>query len=60
MRCRRLRSFQPSRVHLNTLIAPAGADNGYAAPIALKGAIESRAGNMVGSGIKPPTPIMDR
>jgi capsid protein len=68
---RRLRNFQPSRAHLNTLIAAAGADitararwlvrnNGYAAPIALKGAIESWAGNVVGSGIKPPTPIMDR
>lgn len=56
---RRLKSFQPSRAHLNTLIAAAGADitararylvrnNGYAA-----NAIESWAGNVVGPGIKP-------
>ena len=56
---RRLKHFQPSRAHLNTLIAAAGADitararwlvrnNGYAA-----NAIESWAGNVVGAGIKP-------
>src|SRR5262245_14864446 len=56
---RRLKGFQPSRVHLNTLIAAAGPDitararwlvrnNGYAA-----NAIESWAGNVVGAGIKP-------
>ncbi len=56
---RRLRHFQPSRAHLNTLVAAAGADitararwlvrnNGYAA-----NAIESWAGNVVGYGIKP-------
>ncbi|MBI4968184.1 MAG: phage portal protein [Rhodospirillales bacterium] len=56
---RRLKSFQPSRAHLNTLIAAAGTDitararylirnNGYAA-----NAIESWAGNVVGAGIKP-------
>ena len=54
---RRLRGFQPSRAHLNTLIAAAGPDitararwlvrnNGYAA-----NAIESWAGNVVGAGI---------
>jgi lambda family phage portal protein len=62
---RRLRNFQPSRAHLNTLIAAAGADitararwlvrnNGYAA-----NAIESWAGNVVGSGIKPSSLIAD-
>src|SRR5512134_38944 len=56
---RRLKGFCPSRAHLNTLIAAAGADitararylirnNGYAA-----NAIESWAGNVVGAGIKP-------
>lgn len=56
---RRLKHFQPSRAHLYTLIAAAGADitararwlvrnNGYAA-----NAIESWAGNVVGAGIKP-------
>src|SRR3954466_12136728 len=56
---RRLKGFQPSRAHLNTLIAAAGPDitarerwlvrnNGYAA-----NAIESWAGNVVGAGIKP-------
>lgn len=56
---RRLKGFQPSRAHLNTLIAAAGSDmtararwlvrnNGYAA-----NAIESWAGNVVGAGIKP-------
>ena len=53
---RRLKGFQPSRAHLNTLIAAAGPDitararwlvrnNGYAA-----NAIESWAGNVVGAG----------
>ncbi|MGD9506951.1 MAG: phage portal protein [Geminicoccaceae bacterium] len=62
---RRLRHFQPSRAHLNTLIAAAGADitararwlvrnNGYAA-----NAIESWAGNVVGDGIKPSSLIGD-
>lgn len=62
---RRLRHFQPSRAHLNTLIAAAGADitararwlvrnNGYAA-----NAIESWAGTVVGDGIKPSSLIAD-
>lgn len=62
---RRLRHFRPSRAHLNTLIAAAGADitararwlvrnNGYAA-----NAIESWAGNVVGAGIKPSALIED-
>ncbi len=62
---RRLKHFQPARAHLNTLIAAAGADitararwlvrnNGYAA-----NAIESWAGNVVGSGIKPSSTISD-
>ncbi|GIX11591.1 phage portal protein [Elioraea sp.] len=62
---RRLRHFQPSRAHLNTLIAAAGADitararwlvrnNGYAS-----NAIESWAGNVVGNGIKPSSLITD-
>ena len=62
---RRLRHFQPSRAHLNTLVAAAGADitararwlvrnNGYAA-----NAIESWAGNVVGAGIKPSSLIAD-
>ncbi|MCB1512091.1 MAG: phage portal protein [Hyphomicrobiaceae bacterium] len=62
---RRLKSFQPSRAHLNTLIAAAGPDitararwlvrnNGYAA-----NAIESWAGNVVGAGIKPSSLIAD-
>jgi hypothetical protein len=56
---RRLRHFQPSRTHLNTLIAAAGADitararwlvrnNGYAS-----NAIESWAGNVVGNPHEP-------
>jgi lambda family phage portal protein len=60
---RRLKGFQPSRVHLNTLIAAAGPDitararwlvrnNGYAA-----NAIESWASNVVGAGIKPSSSI---
>ena len=62
---RRLRGFQPSRAHLNTLIAAAGPDitararwlvrnNGYAA-----NAIESWAGNVVGASIKPSSLIAD-
>src|SRR5215208_7894188 len=62
---RRLKEFQPSRAHLNTLIAAAGPDitararwlvrnNGYAA-----NAIESWAGNVVGAGIKPSSLIAD-
>ena len=62
---RRLKGFQPSRLHLNTLIAASGADitararwlirnNGYAA-----NAIESWAGNVVGAGIKPSSLIAD-
>jgi capsid protein len=62
---RRLKGFQPSRAHLNTLIAAAGPDitararwlvrnNGYAA-----NAIESWAGNVVGAGIKPSSSIND-
>jgi lambda family phage portal protein len=62
---RRLKHFQPSRAHLNTLIAASGADitararwlvrnNGYAA-----NAIESWAGNVAGSGIKPSSLIAD-
>lgn len=59
MASRRLKGFQPTRAHLNTLIAAAGPDitararwlvrnNGYAA-----NAIESWAGNVVGAGIEP-------
>jgi lambda family phage portal protein len=62
---RRLKTFQPSRAHLNTLVAAAGPDmtararwlirnNGYAS-----NAIESWAGNVVGSGIKPSSLIPD-
>ena len=62
---RRLKGFQPSRAHLNTLIAAAGPDitararwlvrnNGYAA-----NAIESWAGNVVGAGIKPSSLMKD-
>ncbi|CEG09668.1 phage portal protein, lambda family [Afipia felis] len=62
---RRLKGFQPSRAHLNTLIAAAGPDitararwlvrnNGYAA-----NAIESWAGNVMGAGIKPSSMISD-
>jgi lambda family phage portal protein len=62
---RRLRHFQPTRAHLNALIAAAGADitararwlvrnNGYAA-----NAIESWAGNVVGTGITPSSLIAD-
>jgi lambda family phage portal protein len=63
---RRLKYFTPSRAHINTLLAAAGADitararwlvrnNGYAA-----NAIESWAGNVVGDGIKPSSLIADR
>jgi capsid protein len=62
---RRLKGFQPSRAHLNTLIAASGLDitsrarwllrnNGNAA-----NAIESWAGNVAGSGIKPSSLIRD-
>ena len=62
---RRLKNFLPSRAHLNTLIAAAGGDitararylirnNGYAA-----NAVESWAGNVVGTGIKPSSLIED-
>lgn len=62
---RRLKGFQPTRAHLNTLIAAAGPDitsrarwlvrnNGYAT-----NAIESWAGNVVGAGIKPSSLIKD-
>ena len=62
---RRLKGFQASRAHLNSLIAAAGPDitararhlvrnNGYAA-----NAIESWAGNVVGAGIKPSSSITD-
>ena len=59
------KGFQPTRAHLNTLIAAAGPDitararwlvrnNGYAA-----NAIESWAGNVVGAGIKPSSLIKE-
>jgi lambda family phage portal protein len=65
MSSRRLKNFQPTRAHLNTLIAAAGPDitararhlvrnNGYAA-----NAIESWAGNVVGAGIKPSSSVTD-
>jgi lambda family phage portal protein len=65
MNSRRLKTFQATRAHLNTLIAAAGPDitararhlvrnNGYAA-----NAIESWAGNVVGAGIKPSSLITD-
>ena len=65
MGSRRLKTFQATRAHLNTLIAAAGPDitararhlvrnNGYAA-----NAIESWAGNVVGAGIKPSSLIQD-
>src|SRR4029078_10795835 len=63
---RRLKGFQPTRVHLNTLIAAAGPDitararwlvrnNCYAA-----NDIERWAGNVVGAGIKPSSLIQDQ
>ena len=62
---RRLKTFHASRAHVNTLIQAAGADmtararylirnNGYAA-----NAVESWAGNAVGTGIKPSSGIVD-
>jgi len=62
---RRLKAFTASRAHVNTLIQSAGADmtararylvrnNGYAA-----NAVESWAGNAVGTGIKPSSGIAD-
>ena len=62
---RRLKTFYASRAHVNTLIQAAGADmtaharhlirnNGYAA-----NAVESWAGNAVGTGIKPSSGIAD-
>ena len=62
---RRLKTFHASRAHVNTLIQAAGADmtararhlirnNGYAA-----NAVESWAGNAVGTGIKPSSGITD-
>ena len=62
---RRLKTFTASRAHVNTLIQAAGADmtararylirnNGYAA-----NAVESWAGNAVGTGIKPSSGIVD-
>jgi len=62
---RRLKTFTASRAHVNTLIQSAGADmtararylvrnNGYAA-----NAVESWAGNAVGTGIKPSSGIAD-
>ncbi|CAA7615721.1 phage portal protein [Magnetospirillum sp. UT-4] len=63
---RRLKGFQPSRAHVNTLIAAAGSDitararylvrnNGYAL-----NAAESWTGNAVGTGIKPSSLIADK
>jgi len=60
---RRLRTFQPSRLHLNTLLVGAGAtitararylvrNNGYAT-----NAAESWTGNAVGDGINPSSKI---
>jgi lambda family phage portal protein len=62
---RRLKAFQPTRAHVNTLINAAGADmtararylirnNGYGV-----NAVESWAGNVVGTGIKPSSAIQD-
>lgn len=62
---RRLKNFPASRAHVNTLIQAAGADmtararfmirnNGYAV-----NAVESWAGNAVGTGIKPSSGIAD-
>lgn len=62
---RRLKMFQASRAHVNTLIQSSGADmtararylirnNGYAA-----NAVESWASNAVGTGIKPSSAIAD-
>ena len=65
MSSRRLKTFVPSRAHVNTLIQAAGQDmtararylirnNGYAA-----NAVESFASNAVGTGIKPSSNIQD-
>jgi capsid protein len=62
---RRLKGFQPSRAHINVLIQQSGDDmtararyltrnNGYAIS-----AVESWAGNAVGTGIKPSSKIAD-
>lgn len=62
---RRLKTFHASRAHVNTMIQAAGADmtararflirnNGYAS-----NAVESWAGNAVGTGIKPSSAIAD-
>jgi lambda family phage portal protein len=62
---RRLKGFQPSRAHVNTLVAVSGLEitararylvrnNGYAA-----NAVESWTGNAVGTGIKPSSLIAD-
>lgn len=62
---RRLKGFQPSRAHINVLIQQSGDDmtararyltrnNGYAIS-----AVESWAGNVVGTGIKPSSKITD-
>jgi len=62
---RRLKTFHASRAHVNTLIQASGADmtararylirnNGYAV-----NAVESWAGNAVGTGIKPSSGIAD-
>ena len=62
---RRLKGFQPSRAHVNTLVAASGPEitararylvrnNGYAA-----NAVESWSGNAVGTGIKPSSLIAD-
>lgn len=62
---RRLKGFHASRAHVNTLIQTAGhtmtsraryliRNNGYAA-----NAVESWAGNVVGTGIKPSSNIID-
>lgn len=65
MSSRRLKGFQPSRAHINVLIQQSGDDmtararfltrnNGYAI-----NAVESWAGNVVGTGIKPSSKITD-
>src|SRR5262245_22473280 len=62
---RRLKGFQPSRVHLNTLIAAAGPDITARARWLVRhncddaNAIESWAGNVVGAGIKPSSSLTD-
>ena len=65
MASRRLKGFQASRAHVNALIQSAGPtmasrarymvrNNGYAA-----NAVESWAGNAVGTGIRPSSKIQD-